>query len=322
MSHPSDTSAPRIRIGVSSCLLGEEVRYDGGHKRNGYLCESLARHFEFVPFCPEVAIGLGIPRPPIRLESRDDQVRAVGVRDPSLDVSEPLRDYGQAVAARNQDLSGYIFKKGSPSCGLERVKVYGAKGMPSGKGRGLYAQALTQHLPLLPVEEEGRLMDPVLRENFIERVFVYHRWQQLLADGFSAARLVDFHTRHKFSILAHDEQRYRELGRLVSRAGELDTDELAQTYGETLMAALGRRATRRRHANVLMHVMGYLKRHLDADDKAELLELIDNYRLGQVPLIVPITLLKHHLRRNPDPYIQQQVYLSPHPEELMLRNSL
>lgn len=322
MSHPSDTSAPRIRIGVSSCLLGEEVRYDGGHKRNGYLCESLARHFEFVPFCPEVAIGLGIPRPPIRLESRDDQVRAVGVRDPSLDVSEPLRDYGQAVAARNQDLSGYIFKKGSPSCGLERVKVYGAKGMPAGKGRGLYAQALTQRLPLLPVEEEGRLMDPVLRENFIERVFVYHRWQQLLAAGLTAASLVDFHTRHKFSILAHDEQRYRELGRLVSRAGEMNPDELARSYGETLMAALGRRATRRRHANVLMHVMGYLKRHLDAEDKAELLELIDNYRLGQVPLIVPITLLKHHLRRHPDAYIQQQVYLSPHPEELMLRNSL
>lgn len=302
--------------------MGQEVRYDGGHKRNGYLCESLARYFEFVPYCPEVAIGLGIPRPPIRLETRDGQVHAVGVRDPDLDVSDPLRQYGAAVAAASDDLSGYIFKKGSPSCGLERVKVYSEQGMPTAQGRGLYAESLTRRLPLLPVEEEGRLMDPVLRENFIERVFVYHRWQALLAEGLTAAKLVDFHTRHKFSILSHDEQRYRELGRLVSQAGEQPLDELAATYAEHLMAALTRRATRRRHANVLMHVMGYLKRHLDAEDKAELLEVIDNYRIGQVPLIVPITLLRHHLRRHPDPYIQQQVYLSPHPEELMLRNSL
>lgn len=313
---------PPIRIGVSACLLGQEVRYDGGHKHNGYLTETLARHFEFVPFCPEVAIGLGVPRPPIRLEQHSDGVRAVGVRDAALDVSEPLLRYGRDVAAGNAGLSGYIFKKGSPSCGLERVKVYGAKGMPAGKGRGLFARAVTERLPLMPVEEEGRLMDPVLRENFIERVFVYHRWQCLLAQGLTPAALVDFHTRHKFSVLAHDEQRYRELGRLVSRAGEGDMAELAQRYGETLMAALGRRATRRRHANVLLHVMGYLKRNLDADDKAELLELIDAYRLGSVPLVVPITLLKHHLRRHPDPYVDSQVYLSPHPEELMLRNSL
>lgn len=311
-----------IRIGVSACLLGQEVRYDGGHKHNGYLTESLARYFEFIPFCPEVSIGLGIPRAPIRLEQRDGDVRAVGVRDPQLDVSEPLRRYGAQVAEANPNLSGYIFKKGSPSCGLERVKIYNAKGMPAEKGRGLYAKAVTDRLSQLPVEEEGRLMDPVLRENFIERVFVYHRWQQLARGGMTPAALVDFHTRHKFSILAHDEQRYRELGRLVSEAGRADMDELAARYIETLMAALTRRATRRRHTNVLMHVMGYLKRHLDTDDKSELLELIEQYRIGQVPLIVPITLLKHHLRKHPNDYIQRQFYLSPHPEELMLRNSL
>lgn len=322
MTTQSEAWPAPIRIGVSACLLGEQVRFDGGHKRNDYLTDSLARYFEFVPFCPEVSIGLGIPRAPIRLEQRDGRVHAVGVRDAGLDVSEPLRRYGVSVADQQRDLSGYIFKKGSPSCGLERVKIYGANGMPAGKGRGLFAEAVTERLPLLPVEEEGRLMDPVLRENFIERVFVYHRWQRLVAQGLTRAGLVDFHTRHKFSILAHDEQRYRELGRLVSAIAERDLDELGRTYAETLMAALRRRATRRRHANVLMHVMGFLKRHLDTDDKAELLELIDAYRIGQVPLIVPITLLKHHLRRHPNAYIEQQVYLSPHPRELMLRNSL
>lgn len=322
MNSPSTTPSAPIRIGVSACLLGQEVRYDGGHKHNAYLTGSLARYFEFVPFCPEVSIGLGIPRAPIRLEARHDEVRAVGVRDPDLDVTDALLAYGSAVADAHRDLSGYIFKKGSPSCGLERVKIYSAKGMPAGKGRGLYARALTARLGLLPVEEEGRLMDPVLRENFIERVFVYHRWQGLMRQGLTPAALVDFHTRHKFSILAHDEQRYRELGRMVSEAGRAALDELAPRYADTLMAALSRRATRRRHTNVLMHVMGYLKRYLDSDDKAELLELIDSYRVGQVPLIVPITLLKHHLRKHPDPYIQQQYYLSPHPEELMLRNSL
>ncbi len=315
-------SAGLIRIGVSACLLGEEVRYDGGHKHNGYITQTLAQHFEFVPFCPEVAIGLGIPRPPIRLERRGDEIRAVGVRDESLDVSAPLLAYGHRIADENPALSGYIFKKGSPSCGLERVKVYGASAMPHSNGRGLYAAALTQHLPLMPVEEEGRLMDPVLRENFVERVFIYFRWQTLVAGGLTPAGLVDFHTRHKFSILAHDEQRYRALGRLVAQAGETDLVELGDTYAQTLMAALAHRATRRRHANVLMHVMGYLKRYLDSADKAELSELIDSYRTGLVPLIVPITLLKHHLRRHPDPYIDSQTYLNPHPQELMLRNSL
>lgn len=322
MKAQQQPSPERILIGVSACLLGQEVRYDGGHKRNTYMTESLARHFEFVPFCPEVSIGLGIPRAPIRLENRAGQVRAVGVRDPDLDVSDALRHYGESVAGQHSHLSGYIFKKGSPSCGLERVKVYGPKGMPLSKGRGVYADALTGCLPLLPVEEEGRLMDPVLRENFIERVFVYHRWQQLLSSGLTPAALVDFHSRHKFSILSHDEQRYRDLGRLVSRAGQDDLESLARQYAESLMAALGRRATRRRHSNVLMHVMGYLKRRLDADDKEELLELIDRYRIGEVPLIVPITLLKHHLRRHPNAYIEQQFYLNPHPQELMLRNSL
>lgn len=322
MSQQPALDHPPIRIGISSCLLGQPVRYDGGHKRNAYITQTLGPHFELVPLCPELAIGLGVPRPPIRLVAADGTTRARGVDDPTVDVTEPLAAYGREIAAGNGRLSGYILKKNSPSCGMERVKVYGSGAAPVRSGTGIYAAALMAALPLMPVEEEGRLMDPALRENFVERVFVYDRWQRLAAGGLSVAALVDFHTDHKFSILAHDESRYRELGRLVAGARQDNLTELAPSYIGLVMQALAQRATRKRHANVLMHVMGYLKSHLDAGDKAELLEIIDQYRRGQVPLIVPITLLRHHLRRFPDPYIDRQYYLRPHPDELMLRNSL
>ena len=314
--------APAIRVATSSCLLGEEVRFNGGHKHNGYLTKTLARYFEMVPFCPEVAIGLGVPRPPIRLMSRGGQVRVVGVADPTLDVTDDLVEYGRSVVVRLADVSGYIFKRSSPSCGMERVKIYSEKGMPQDSGAGIYAQTIMQELPLLPTEEEGRLMDPVLRENFIERVFVYHRWQSLCRSELTPARLIDFHTNHKFSILAHDEAAYRELGQIVAEAGSAEILQLAERYGALLMAALKKRATRKLHSNVLMHIMGFLKDKIDSGDKAELLEVIEKYRHGQIPLLVPVTLLKHHLRRYPDPYIARQYYLNPHPEELMLRNSL
>ncbi len=316
------TDTPPIRVATSSCLLGEEVRYDGGHKHNGYLTKTLARYFELIPFCPEVAIGLGVPRPPIRLMSVGGQVRVVGVADPDLDVTDDLVEYGRSVAARLSDVSGYIFKRGSPSCGMERVKIYSDKGMPVDSGAGLYAQTIMQALPLLPTEEEGRLMDPVLRENFVERVFVYHRWQSLCRSGLTPARLVEFHTNHKFSILAHDETIYRELGKLVAGAGTADLEPLEQRYAGLLMKAMKQRATRKLHSNVLTHIMGFLKEKIDTGDKAELLGIIERYRHGTIPLIVPVTLLKHHLRRYPDPYIERQYYLNPHPEELMLRNSL
>ena len=311
-----------IRVATSSCLLGEEVRFNGGHKHNGYLTKTLARYFELIPFCPEVAIGLGVPRPPIRLVSNNGQLRAVGVADPTLDVTEDLVEYGRTVVSQLTDVSGYIFKRASPSCGMERVKIYSSKGMPVDSGAGLYAQAIMQALPLLPTEEEGRLMDPVLRENFIERIFTYHRWQSLLRSGLTPAGLVDFHTNHKFSVLAHDEGAYRTLGKIVAESGSADLQQLAERYATLLMTAMKQRATRKLHSNVLQHIMGYLKEKIDSDDKAELLEVIGNYRRGQIPLIVPITLLRHHLRRHPDPYITRQYYLKPHPEELMLRNSL
>jgi len=311
-----------IRLGVSSCLLGQEVRYDGGHKRNAYVLNNLSRYFEFVPYCPEVAIGMGVPRPPIRLVRANDGIHAVGIDDSSMDKTDALRDYGFEVAGQLQNIAGYILKKDSPSCGMERVRVFDKNNVPAKTGIGIYAATLMECHPNLPFEEEGRLMDPVLRENFIERVFVYYRWQQMLAEGLSPSALVEFHAAHKFNILAHDDQAYRYLGRLVADAGKEHLHSLGSSYVDILMQALKKPATRKRHTNVLMHVMGYLKDYIDSDDKQELLEVLEKYRLGQVPLIVPITLLKHHLRKHPQPYIDQQYYMNPYPEELMLRNSL
>lgn len=316
-----NAAATNIRIGISSCLLGREVRFDGGHKRDAFIDGVLGDYFEFVPLCPEVEIGLGVPRDPIRLERRSGHVRVVGVRQPELDVTEPLREQGRRVVRDNPGLSGYILKSKSPSCGMERVKVYAAaSGIPAADGVGEFARSLMGQWPELPVEEEGRLNDPVLRENFIERVFVYKRWQDLAAGGLSPAGIVDFHTRHKLLIMAHGEQAYRELGWMVAGCGDEDPDTFGARYIAALMAALRKRAGRKSHANVLQHVQGFLKDQIDAADKQELNEVIEAYRLGRVPLVVPLTLLNHHFRRHPDDYMQHQVYLNPHPPELMLRN--
>jgi uncharacterized protein YbgA (DUF1722 family)/uncharacterized protein YbbK (DUF523 family) len=319
MTHAS--SIEKIPIAISSCLLGQAVRYDGGHKHNAYLTETLGRYFDYTGFCPEVAIGLGIPRPAIQLVRIDDKLCVRGVNDPQLDVTAQLQAYANASVAMLAGYCGYIFKRASPSCGMECVKVY-ENGHLAGTDRGIYAAEIMQALPALPVEEEGRLMDPALRENFIERVFVYHRWQQFKRRGLSAAGLVEFHTRHKFSLLAHDETVYRELGQRLAEAGRADLEMLASEYVQRLMQALAKPATRKTHTNVLMHIMGYIKQDLTAEDKQELLQILDKYRLGQVPLLVPVTLLKHYLRHYSDEYIGQQVYLNPHPDELMLRNSL
>lgn len=310
-----------IQVGISSCLLGREVRFDGGHKKDAFINRVLGEYFELVPFCPEVEIGLGVPRDPIRLERRDGAVRVVGVKQPELEVSELLYGYGCRMAGENRGLSGYILKSKSPSCGMERVKVYNAaSGVPTADGVGEYARALMDQWPELPVEEEGRLNDPVLRENFIERVFVYKRWQNIVAEGLTAARIVDFHARHKLMIMAHSQQAYRALGRLVADCGSEPAASFGERYIGELMNALRIPASRRNHANVLKHVQGYLKERIDAEDKQELNEIIERYRTGEVPLVVPITLLNHHFRRHPDEYMSKQLYLNPHPPELMLRN--
>lgn len=312
----------RIRVGISSCLLGQSVRFDSGHKRDAYINDVLAKYFEYAPFCPEVAIGMGVPRPPIRLVGDPAHPRAVSVRVEGIDVTEKLIDYANSVVPNLPPISGYLFKRGSPSCGMERVKVYSENGMPNASTSGLYAGVVMRELPNLPVEEEGRLNDPVLRESFVERVYVYDRWRRLCDDGLTPATLIEFHTRHKLLLLSHSELHYRRLGRLVADAGICDMGELSDVYISTLMDGLKRRATRGRHSNVLQHIMGYLKRSIDTGDKAELNRVIDEYKKGTVPLIVPMKLIEHHFRRHPDDYMALQIYLDPHPADLGLRNHL
>ena len=317
----SDTN-PRICIGVSSCLLGQAVRYDGGHKRDAYINDTLVDYFEFVPVCPEVAIGLGTPRDPIRLVGDPATPCAVGVRSKDMDVTGRLERYADKQANKLKGLSGYIFKRGSPSCGMERVKVYGENGQSTKTGQGIYARELMRRYPQLPAEEEGRLGDPVLRENFIQRIFIYHDWQKLKRRKLNAKRLVAFHSGLKFVLLAHNQAAYKRLGQMVARAGKEEISTLTHNYELEMMTALKRRATRKQHTNVLQHLAGYLKRDLDAGDKEELGDTIDSYRCGELPLIVPLTLLRHHFRRHPNPYVARQRYLEPHPRELMLRNAL
>ena len=317
---PANRSPERIRVGISSCLLGDTVRYDGGHKHNRYITKLLSGFFEFVPACPEVAIGMGIPRSPIRLVGDPQSPRAVGIKDPTLNVTAELDAYAGASVERVRLLSGYIFKRGSPSCGMARVTVFGSNGTRKTGGTGIFARRLIGEIPLMPVVDEARLRDPVLRENFIARVYVYRRWQAMAAVGTTPAKLVEFHTRHKMLIRSHGEVTYAHLGRLVADADAKEIDALSGEYIGVLMKTLSCPATRKQHSNVLSHLAGNLKRDIDPGDKAELVRLIDEYRLGRVALVVPVTMLKHHFRRCPDPYVGHQVYLEPHPEELQLRN--
>ena len=311
-----------IRIGVSACLLGNQVRFDGGHKRSRFVTDSLTEHFQLVAFCPEVAIGMGIPRQPIRLLRDGDGVQAIGVRDSGLNVTQPLRDYGKQVAGSLDQLCGFIFKKDSPSCGMTRVKVYNDKGMAERSGTGLFAREIMQADPLLPVEEEGRLNDATLCDNFITRVYVYARWKALLENGLSKAGLLDFHANHKLLALAHSNVVYRELGRLLSDLDGVNLATVADSYIDQLMQSLQQPATRKRHTNVLQHLLGYLKRDLGPAHRADLAGSIDAYRRGDYPLVVPIRLLQHYFSIYQYPYITRQVYLNPYPQSLHLRNAL
>ncbi len=322
VSQAEDASGAKIPVGVSSCLLGDQVRYDGGHKRHSYITGTLGKYFEFRPFCPEVEIGLGIPRKPIRLvRAERGEIRCVQIDDPAIDHTQALRE---SLARRRDwvaELCGYILKKDSPSCGMERVRVWRGD-TPARDGSGIFADALMREFPWLPVEEEGRLGDSVLRENFIQRVFVLRRWFALLEAGLSAAALTRFHARHKLIVMSHDQTQYLALGRLLADAGKSDLEQVAGEYLRGLMAVLKITATRGKHVNVLQHIMGYLKKSLAADDRQELVRTIEDYRLGLVPLVVPITLLNHFFRKHPHSYIAESWYMKPYPAELILRNQL
>jgi uncharacterized protein YbgA (DUF1722 family)/uncharacterized protein YbbK (DUF523 family) len=314
------TTSAVIHIGISQCLLGERVRYDGGHKRSDFCTGPLADFVSYVPVCPEMGIGMGSPREAIHLQGsmKTDAIRVVGKRSKTLDVTEQLETYAREKAGELDYLSGYILMGRSPSCGMERVKVYLDNGNPLGRSSpGVYAREFMARHPLLPVEEEGRLNDMLLRENFITRVWAFQRWQTLQKQGLTAAGFQGFHARHKYLLLAHHQAGYRTLGRIVALAHQRPLAAAAQDYIRLFMATLKHPASRRNHSNVLIHILGYLKHHIDSASKQELLTLVDKYRSGLVPLAVPLTLLRHHFRHHPNAYIAQQVYLEPYPEALL-----
>ena len=314
----SEFKPDQIQIGISACLLGEQVRFDGGHKQSRYCMDELSRVFHYVPVCPEMAIGMGTPRKTIRLVNHEGEIR-VKASDDSFDVTEQLNDYATEKTTELNFLSGYIVCAKSPTCGMERVRLYDSKSGYSEKaGVGVFARRLMETYPLLPVEEDGRLHDLVLRENFITRVFAYHDWHTLLAEGLSRKAIVAFHTRYKYLLMAHHQEQYRQLGRLVANFTD-DLDKDAQNYFTLFMQTLMHHANRRSHTNVLQHIQGFFSDRLTARQKQELKGSIDKYREGLLPLLVPVTLIRHYLNEFEEPFVDQQVYLNPHPEELKLR---
>lgn len=310
-----------IRLGISACLLGQKVRYDAGHKYDPYLVETLGRYVEWVPVCPEVESGLPVPREAMRLVGTPEAPRLV-TRTSGIDhTGRMLRWAEQKLTTLEQmDLSGFVFKSRSPSSGMQGVTIYNASGMPSRRGPGLFAGAFMRRFPLIPVEDEGRLHDPGLRENFIERIFVFKRWQELMRRGRALRDLVAFHTEHKLLVLAHSPRHYRLLGALVAGAKKLPPEKLHAGYLAGLMEGLRLIATVRKNTNVLHHMLGYFKKRLSADEKQEVLGIIDSYHKGDIPLIVPVVLLEHFARKYDEPYLMRQHYLNPHPLELTLRN--
>ncbi len=311
----------RPRLGISACLLGEKVRYDGGHKLDIYLRDTLGQFVTWVPVCPEVECGLPVPREAMRLVG-DPQAPRLFTRSGKTDHTERMLSWAskRLDALEKEQLCGFVFKSRSPSSGMRDVKIYHESGMPGAKGRGLFAGEFMKRFPLLPVEDEGRLNDGLIRENFIERIFVYRHWQDMAEQQKSVSRLVEFHTVHKLIIMSHSAEKLRDLGKIAASADRKAIEEFYRSYFEILTDALSTKTSVKKHVNVLMHIMGYFKKVLSPDEKQELLEVIGSYHREQVPLIVPVTLLNHYVRKYQEPYLGRQVYLNPHPLELMLRN--
>ncbi|MBO9491174.1 DUF1722 domain-containing protein [Endozoicomonas sp. G2_1] len=316
----------KITLGISACLMGQEVRFDRSHKKSNFCVNELGKHVQYKSYCPEVAIGLPVPRATIRqtrIGDNDSNIIKVSRPDGSGDVTDALTEYGQNVATKIDDLSGFIFTAKSPSCGMERVKVYYQHGKgASSDGVGLFAKEIMAANPLLPCEESGRLNDPLIKENFVLRVYAYHQWQCLVDSGLSKHKLFDFHSQYKYLIMSHSNQAYRELGRLLGdglKEADADIANVAGAYIAGFMNALKKKASRKSHANTLQHLQGYFSKQLTKIEKQELTEQIDEYRKGLIPLIVPLTLIKHYLLEFPKPYLASQKYLEPYPAELKLR---
>ncbi|MFM2483846.1 YbgA family protein [Celerinatantimonas yamalensis] len=322
----SDTDQPlneviKPRLGVSACTIGEKVRFDGGHKQSEFLLKELAQWVTFVPFCPEVKAGLGVPRPAIRLASIDGQLRVIGSKKADLDVTDALVFASDELVEQASDLTGFVFCAKSPSCGMERVKVYLQSGDPLAQTQsGIFADKLMKCYPAMPCEETGRLNDQLLRESFLCRLFSYARWQTICQNGLTAAMLLDFHQRHKMLLMAHSERHYRQAGPMLSDLKAQPLTELAERYIQLVMDGLRVVATRKKHTNVLMHLQGYFKKNLEKVDKSALTEMILRYQQGLLPLTAPLEMLKHHLRHYPDSYLQLQYYFQPYPEALRVQS--
>ncbi|MDA8405057.1 MAG: DUF523 and DUF1722 domain-containing protein [Desulfobacteraceae bacterium] len=311
----------KIKLGISACLMGQNVRYNGGHTHDPFLTQTLGRYVDYVPVCPEVECGLPVPREAMRLVGDPSNPALVTIKT-GINLTGQMKSWGQnrLDALQNENLCGFIFKSRSPSSGMERVKVYDANGIPDNTGVGIWARMFMDRFPLLPVEDEGRLHDPVLRENFIQRIFIFKRFQEMRSHGIRRGLLVDFHTRHKLLLMSHSPAHYREMGKLVAGIKNQAPETFHETYAALLNTAMSLRATAAKNINVLMHIMGYFKKQLSSDEKQELLEIIDQFKKHVVPLIVPITLINHYVRKYGEPYLKTQVYLNPHPAELGLRN--
>lgn len=316
-----DPDGARPVLGIGACLAGRAVRYNGQTKAANQHVRDIGAHFELRPFCPEMGIGMGVPRAPIHLVGATGDVRALDVASHRHDYTERLAGYARQVLDTAPALCGYILVKGSPSCGYERVKRFADNGhIVAHDAQGVFAAALGRADPLLPLEDDGRLHDPGLRESFVTRAYTYHDWKQLCAGGLAAGGLVTFYSRYKYLVMAHDPPSYQALGRMVAEAGKQPIEDLAPAFIAALMSALANRATRRSHTNVLYHLSGYLKRSIADAERQRLRELIEQYRLGHLPLIVPVTLLRHHFANNPNAYIDSQVFMAPYPDTLKLRN--
>lgn len=317
------TEQEKIHVGVSSCLLGNPVRYDGGHKHDRYITDILGRYFDFVPVCPEVECGLPIPREAMRLLGDPEAPRLVTSRT-KIDHTDKMLSYchTRVRELESDDLCAFIFKKDSPSSGLHKVKVYHQSGHSQKKGRGFFAAALTSHFPLLPVEEEGRLNDPGLRENFIEKVFCYYRWKNFLQQKPNYKSLIAFHTSHKLQLMSHSPKHLSKMGKLVAAGKDMPEESLLTEYQADLMEAMSLKATVKKNVNVLYHIAGYFKKLISSDEKSELISLIESYANHTAPLVIPLTLTNHFIRKYGVTYLQNQTYLEPHPSELMLRNQV
>jgi uncharacterized protein YbgA (DUF1722 family)/uncharacterized protein YbbK (DUF523 family) len=310
-----------IKIGISSCLLGNKVRYDGGHSHDRYLTQTLGLFTEYVPVCPEVECGMPIPREAVRLVGPTENPRLV-TQKTAMDKTDQMKTWikGRLEELAKEDLCGFIFKSKSPSSGLYRVRVYGDDCNVRKNGTGLFAKAFTKAFPRIPVEEAGRLNDPKLRENFIENIFSLQRWRQLFDHPLTLGGLVEFHTQNKLLILSHNQDIYRKMGKLVAQGKSDEFPLLINNYEDLLLNVLRLPTTVKKNINVLQHIMGYFKKNLSHDEKQELLSVFDQYRSGYVPIIVPITLINHYVRKYDQPWLKTQTYLNPHPFELKLRN--